>query len=656
VLPGLALVNAKMAEGERFDFGIYNDADGCSDCHSEVVDEWKGSAHAHSSMNNKVYRASFESFEAARADKTGFCGGCHDPALLLTGTLTDQGLRDADPRAHAGVSCAMCHGLSEPQPVGNGSYTLTTAPVPYPDDAVPGSLEAHRKRVKPSQLGSVRMCTSCHQGTLGPEIGNPNGLPGIGEPPTWAHSGWAGPSLDRVDEGGPVRTCVDCHMPTVPDGQGGVRRSHAFLGGHTVLAARRGSNALAALTKQLSKAVRLDIAAVRTDAQTWLPAETAMLKPGDRFEVDVVVSNVGVGHAFPGGARDMKDVWVELEVLDAKGRLLAEAGTEHARTGDDPTAHRLRTIVSDAEGRIVKAHAVENFRTVVANHTVGPRDAKVARYAVEVPRGLAADRLPLTLRARLRHRRYTLHMTRVAGTSAAPVVDLADVRRTLGQTTTGAETPLWRRLHNHGQALLHGNQEHLDAARPSLEKSLKAVPARDTRARAMVESQLARLEVLTHRVDEALARLERVETLVPGHPSVAWLRGELYAKVWRWPKAVEAFQAVAAKRRNATAVWDRLAAALGSVGDDKASLDAARTGLKLRPTHAGLLRSQFLALQRLERDPKTVAAAKNAWLRYRLEDDAHVHRSHCIAGDTLCRLEREPIHVHVTRPATGGVQ
>ena len=70
----------------------------------------------------------------------------------------------------------------------------------------------------------------------------------------------------------------------------------------------------------------------------------------------------------------------------------------------------MRTLVVDERGEVLEEHEMARFRTQIATQTLAAREAQVVRYAFEVPRGLAAAQLPLTVTARLRHRSRTLLM------------------------------------------------------------------------------------------------------------------------------------------------------------------------------------------------------------------------------------------------------
>src|SRR5262249_41012856 len=145
-----------------------------------------------------------------------------------------------------------------------------------------------------------------------------------------------------------------------------------------------------------------------------LPADGAAVRPGDKLLFDVVLRNRHTGHRFLGGVMDAQDTWIELTVRDASGALIAEAGAEQEESGDDPTAHRLRSLMADENGKPVLERQTNRFRAGVYNHTLGPREATVVEYAFNVPPALTGGALPLSVTARLRHRTRGLPLQRVA--------------------------------------------------------------------------------------------------------------------------------------------------------------------------------------------------------------------------------------------------
>lgn len=665
-----------LVGGDPRDASRLADVQTCADCHPEVARTWRASAHARASFDNPWYRQAVDSIREERGSEASrFCAGCHDPVLLVAGAM-DEPIDPADPRAHAGVTCLVCHGTQEVRVDGVGSYTLSTASVPLPDPADEEEVAEHVAALTPDPLRTSALCGACHRGFLGPAMGNGHHLPGLDDVTAWSRSGFAGSVATRLDEPVEEATCQSCHMPFGPASEedfatdDGRIHVHRVAGGHTALAAATGDDAqLAAVRRGMVGAARIDVAAARQGRRSSRPADGARVRAGQRLELDVVIRSLGVGHRFPGGTRDAQDTWVEVVVRDASGRLLGQSGVRHERE-HDPNAHRLVAALADENAEIRELHRVQHFAAALFDRTLGPRDAEVVRYALEVPHGVE---LPLSIDARLRHRRHTFAMhtaaceaqrtERGAAFDAAsrrlgrvpidacvpqPITDIATARVWLGrgaserESSGGATDPTWRRLFDHALGLSSDVQEHLDAARPSLAAATRAAP--DAHARAMILALTGRIEGRQGRVSPALSALDGARSLVGAHAAIHRLRGDAYAQVWRWDEAAAEYEEAASAAPLDDSRWAALARARGSAGEDAEALAAADEGLALSPRHEGLLRSRYLALEHLEREIS--ADAREDYLAHRVPDALQALRLRCGEESAWCARERLPVHVH----------
>lgn len=662
------------------------EVDTCAQCHAEVVSQWRTSAHAFSSFNNPIYRTVVDAFRAeVDAPTSKFCGGCHDLALLADGAM-DAAVSPSDDRAHAGITCRTCHSITHDRADGNGSYALTGAPIPLPKGKDAASVAAHVARVAPPELRTFGLCAGCHRAFLDRSTGNAHHLIGQDDVTPWQRSPYAGSELHLLDEELPARDCRGCHMPLEEAVLGdaaatdGKVASHRFLGAHTWLAAMRGDAGTLARTQAFLRGVAsVDVAAVALPGGgRALPADGAPVAAGDHLVFDVVLRNRDAGHRFPGGVMDAQDAWVEVTVRDAGGRLLAESGAQQAATGDDPTAHRLRSAMVDEAGRPVLERQTNRFRGGVFNHTLQPREAVVVEYAFEVPSPLPA--LPLEVTARLRHRTRNLPLQRVACEASAsargrafrawtarsdldgcveqPITEIAESTVWLGEgwesRPAGHALPAWRRLYEHGLGWLGALQESVDEARPSLLGALDGVEQEGTdREQAMVLSALAMLAAREGRVDEAAAWLARAEQHAPNHPAIAYLRGLAHANVWRWPEAARWYDEAVLVAGYDDRFFVDLALARGSAADDAGALAAAQLGLAIQPRDADLLRIQALSLAALGAPASEVARAEDAYARVLVADMVPVVRARCSAKVPGCAEERKPVHAHAMRAAGG---
>jgi tetratricopeptide (TPR) repeat protein len=660
------------------------DVDSCESCHADVAAQWRTSAHAFASFNNPIYRTSIDRLRRDRGvEKSRFCAGCHDVALLVDGAM-DREIAPKDLRAHAGITCRTCHGIVRTRLDGNGSYDLDTSDVPLPVDGDDASVARHKQRVATSTLRTAQMCGACHRAFLDATTGNDTFLIGQDDYTPWSRSEYAGSRAARVDARIEERDCRGCHMQkeeaTRGDraAKGGKISSHRFLGAHTWLAAMRGdAEQVKRIEAFMAEAVTIDVAAIAVEGheRTFLTglAEPKPFRPapGDRVVVDVVVRNRGVGHRFPGGVMDAQDAWVEILVEDAKGRRLGEAGLRHAATGADLTAHRFASAMIGADGAPLLARETHLFRASAYNHTIPARDAEVVQYSFEVPAGFADDALPLRIVARLQHRTRNLPLQRAACAESKserskafgreglkrvarnldpclpqPILELARAEASAGGTTAPPRTPRsWGRQLEHGLGLLRVVQERLDEARPSLE--LARETASSDHERAMATWALAQLAASQGATDEALRLATTASSLAPGHPAIARTRGEALAAQWRWREAAPFFFEAASASPKDDAAWSRYAVVLGGASKHQDALDSAQRALSLQPRDADALRVQGLALEAL--NGADCAEAMQAYLDRRTPDDAPKLRNACMKAVPGCVLERNPVHMHAMR-------
>ena len=644
------------------------DVEKCEPCHADVVAQWRQSAHSQASFNNPWYRAGIDAFREERGNEASrFCAGCHDIALLIEGAM-DVEIRPDDPRAHAGVTCLVCHSTVRRTTDGNGSYTLDLSEVILPDPNVPEQVEAHRRRVAPDELRTSLQCGTCHRSFLGEEMGNPHHLPGIDDLGGWRRSVFGASHADQIErEDLEERTCQQCHMSPelaehdfAADEHGRVS-SHRVAAAQTAMHAQTGEASLERARELLDTAATIDVAAARAGRRWAYPAETVSLRRARSLDLDIVVRNVGAGHKFPGGTRDIQDTWIELAITDANGRVIASAGTAHEER-EDPTAFRLRSVLLDEEGTPDEVHFVHRFRAPAYDRTIDPRDSMVARYRAELPADVA---LPLRVDARLRHRRHGIRLRELAcrdsrsprgrafaraaralgrvpldGCAPQPVTELARRVVTLGgEGENLGERSRFERHYAHAQGLLHAVQERLDEARGPLAAALEA--ADDDRARAAVFVLLGRLAGRQGRLEEALRHLERADELVPNHPAVWWSRGHAYAQVWQWESAAHAYEVASELAPNDVLVWRDLARARGSAGDERGALEASWEGLRFGPRHPDLLRSQSLALTALEDERADEARA--LFLEHRRVDEQPRLLRRCQREIPGCDRDRQPV-------------
>ncbi|MEM7433703.1 MAG: multiheme c-type cytochrome [Myxococcota bacterium] len=645
----------------------------CKTCHADVASQWAHSVHARSSFDNPWYRASVDAFREARGPEASrFCAGCHDPLLLVAGDI-DVEVDPGNALAYAGVTCTVCHSVQSSTPDGNGSLSLSDQAILIPDPAVPEEIEAHRRRLTLAPLRTEALCGSCHRSFSGRAIGNEHHLAGIEDLGDWLDSAFGGGAPDHVFDVETAR-CQDCHMPEVPSvlgdlaGIDGSVREHRWASSHTAMASQLDPESLAGAIETLRAAAVVDVGAVRVGDERYVLPEEAVVTGGHPLVLDILLENRGAGHRFPGGTRDMHDVWVEVEIVDASGRVLGVSQPD----GNQDGVFILRSTLLDDRGDPETLHQVHRFSTAAFDRTIPAHGTQVVRYEMQLP---ARPRLPLQVNARLMHRKHSLAFQRLAcldsqserGRAFAegavalgkvpldpclpqPVTTIADATVWLGRNdarldTTprgGAARATQERLLSQARGLLGETQERTELARPSLNRVIASARKHgSTEALGRGELLLARLHAQQGRPEQAVEATRRAETALGKSATLDRVVGDAYAQVWRWREAVVAYEKVVRQAPRSPAAWRSLAHAYGSLADDSEALRAANEGLRWAPRDEGLLRTRALALRGLG-DPEA-DAAEERWLRHRVPDSTPGQLARCEQKHVRCQTDRQPI-------------
>jgi tetratricopeptide (TPR) repeat protein len=325
----------------------------------------------------------------------------------------------------------------------------------------------------------------------------------------------------------------------------------------------------------------------------------------------------------------------------------------------------LRALQVDAQGRPETRHEVTHFGTVAYDHTLPPLAARVVRYSFKMPKDSVG---PLQVTTRVRHRRHRLEARQFAceatrsargrafiaeakkrgeptfdGCADEPISEVASAQLTLGEVPADAR-PTWLRLYDHALGLSLSVQEHLGEARWSAELAqaeLMREPQADKVQLAMICTLLGRIDANQGRLDDALAQASQAEELLGEHPSVARVRADAYARVWRWSAAAEALTQLVRLAPGDTAAYRDLAKARFSAGDARGALQAAQAGMALQPRDETLLRVQTLALE--AHKSADAPAARAAFLFYRDADESTHARMACDKLVPNCRRDRDPV-------------
>jgi hypothetical protein len=385
--------------------GGFEPSTSCAGCHQDIYDAWKHSMHAHAmtsplmiAQTNQVAQRVLHALPGP--DPKEACVACHGPiGTMLTegntlplpaGKLSDRALLDD------GVGCAVCHQWQGTSHTGGAALTRFQAGLepgrtfygPY-GDAVGNAF--HRSEKGALFSHPEELCRNCHSVELDM---NDDGRFDRGtdlvlqtlyeEWEVYAKAGGA--------------SCVDCHMPRVRGGKRAasgaaipfeqdqdapprILRDHSFVAVDYPLDDPSARQALD----------RHRVPLLRSAATLSVPNESVK-KTANDVSFAVTVANTGTGHYLPGGFAFVRQMWLEVTVADAAGKLLASSG-KLQKLEDDLCDS---TIVDDPEnpmrpllvGCTSADAALVNFQQMLVDKIEVARDASGA-----VLTGLRGERL-----------------------------------------------------------------------------------------------------------------------------------------------------------------------------------------------------------------------------------------------------------------------
>ncbi|GIV61547.1 MAG: hypothetical protein KatS3mg044_0413 [Rhodothermaceae bacterium] len=385
---------------------------GRAGCHKEIYDEWATSAHRYSALDPAFRAIQTIMGEQNGPESTRYCGGCHDPISLFSGTKNLYREELTNPTGlDEGISCVACHAIRETDVQGNANYVIDP-PERYlfetSDYPVAQTLSDFLIRAYPGQhvaslqhklFKSPEFCAACHKQFIDEEINNVGWVQLQNQFDNWRKSRWNHPGQpDRTIE------CRECHMPLNPSRDpaagddvdynrtpdDGRHRSHRFLGANQFIPAHLklpGAEEHVRLTEQwLRGEIEIPEIADKWKEGPAVPIEISappVVAPGDTVTVAVHLTNNKVGHDFPTGPLDIIQAWVELEVTDEAGRTLFATGRRDERHFIEPGTFMFKAEAVDQYGNLIDRHNLWEMVGVRFRRALFPgfSDQAVFRFA-----------------------------------------------------------------------------------------------------------------------------------------------------------------------------------------------------------------------------------------------------------------------------------
>jgi cytochrome c554/c'-like protein len=424
---------------------------GKSGCHEQIYEEWLPSAHRYASMDAGFQVIQGVMAQQNGADSTRYCGGCHDPISLFSGTK-NIGVEDLTELSgyQEGISCLSCHSIKETDVKGNANYVmaqpdryvfeLSEGPVAsfLSDFLLRAYPDHHVETLSHRMFKAPEFCAACHKQFIDEEVNEVGWVQLQNQYDNWKASRWHDP-----DDETKTLECRECHMPLQAsfdpaagdeadhnrDADDGKHRSHRFLGANQyipLLMKLEGGEEQARLTEAwLRGEYEVPEIAERWREGPAVPIEIEVaeeIDEGDELAIRVHLINNKVGHDFPTGPLDIIQAWVDIEVVDANGHVLLRSGEMDEENRIDPGTFMFKAEPVDRYGNLIDRHNLWEMVGVRFKRSLFPGSEEVASYGVvcsgqplkspDPIEGSSTVELtpdlvgPLTISAKLKYRKF----------------------------------------------------------------------------------------------------------------------------------------------------------------------------------------------------------------------------------------------------------
>lgn len=318
----------------------YAPAKSCALCHKTIHLYWSESAHARSA-SRPSFLAALAAVTPGTADKDAVrrgCLSCHAPTTLVTG---DHALQD--PVSREGVTCDFCHTVQDVAMDSPDRFRPKPGRVKYGPLRYAKSSPAHDSEYSVLHKSSPLLCAACH------EHKNAQGVAVLSTYSEWQKSPYAERGM----------TCQECHMPQVPGTpvQAGTASDQRVINLHRMSGG--------SLPAKVQHGVELKIESVQAGSES--------------SDVQVVVTNSGVGHALPGG-------------LSTNALVLAVSVESASKQLSNTREKVYRRRLVDAQGRALAEPSEQflNAAFVAEDSRIMPKESRSERFTLPIAPGASA--------------------------------------------------------------------------------------------------------------------------------------------------------------------------------------------------------------------------------------------------------------------------
>lgn len=272
--------NARTENGDLIPIEDFIPAARCATCHTDAHQQWSQSLHRNSGRE-PYYKASVNILEQKRGSEfIQHCESCHAPVSVFSGALI-RGSKESRKMDDEGVTCTVCHSITQADTVGTSSYTIRKPALPIREDgaAVGGEatdkdifadVASHKRAMMRPLLQKPEFCGACHKSNAPPELNNYKFIRGYSTYDEWQQSGASGESILPFYRRDKRADCNTCHMPPAEGksdlaaDKNGQIVSHRWVGANTAVANYYGDKEQEQLTEQFlqNKVLTIDIFAL----------------------------------------------------------------------------------------------------------------------------------------------------------------------------------------------------------------------------------------------------------------------------------------------------------------------------------------------------------------------------------------------------------
>jgi hypothetical protein len=415
--PSLARTDSGGAFDERSLSG--SASCGTAGCHSQILEEWKPSAHRYAAMDTIFQGIQTVMAKQNGPESTRYCGGCHDPISLFSGAKNIFAANLTGlPGYQEGISCLSCHAIRETDLKGNANYTMTQ-PQPYlwqwktngvarlARDFLIRTYPGEHAKLSKRMFKKPEYCAACHKQFIDQEVNRVGWVQLQNQYDNWAASHWnhKGDARKTVE-------CRECHMPLVDSTDPAAgddsdynrrpkdhrHRSHRFIASNELMPKAlklEGWKDQVELTERWLQGKQ----EVPEIAHKW--AEGPIVKvtldvpsavdPGQPIPVRVIMASNKVGHDYPTGPLDLIQSWLEIRVTDEAGKEVFSSGKRDAKNFLTPGTFLFKAEPVDQNGNLVDRHNLWEMVGVRFRRSIFPGYSDTVNFSVPCTGSVATD-------------------------------------------------------------------------------------------------------------------------------------------------------------------------------------------------------------------------------------------------------------------------